>query len=286
MVSVSEELAFYAAPGRMTDLSGLRDELEGLPSDIAELCRVVQGLILHPFWTERYGVDVADERRGELQIPPAQQILEAALKLDDAPLTQARPPDRRVLGNCRDFSTVLCAMLRHRGVPARARCGFGTYFERGKFIDHWVVEHSDGDRWTMTDAQIDDLQRSALELSFDPLNVPRDAFVDAGRGWQMVRAGDADGDRFGVLDMFGTWFVRANVLRDLASLNKVEMLPWDAWGLIDGEPPRDDDVDAVASVSTAARFDEVRGLYSSDDRLRVPDEITSYTPAGPVRVAL
>ena len=35
-------------------------------------------------------------------------------------------PERRFVGNCRHFTVLLCAFLRARGVPARARCGFGA----------------------------------------------------------------------------------------------------------------------------------------------------------------
>ena len=31
--------------------------------------------------------------------------------------------------------------LRLRGIPARARCGFATYFMVRKGVDHWIVEH-------------------------------------------------------------------------------------------------------------------------------------------------
>src|SRR5207244_6237492 len=119
-------------------------------------------------------------------------------ELDDAPLTIARPPDRRVLGNCRDFSTLTTALLRHHGIPARARCGFGLYFVDGEYIDHWVVEWWNGDAWVLTDAQLDEFQRGSLHLPFDPLDTPREWFVDAGRAWQRYRAGEVEGDRFGV----------------------------------------------------------------------------------------
>lgn len=277
---VTPELEFYASPGRMTDLSPLAERVADLPTAVGELCRIVQGLVIHPFWLETYKVSVPDERQPELQIRPAAEIIEAALQLDGAPLTQARPPDRRVLGNCRDFSTVLTAMLRHQERSARARCGFGTYFVKDYFIDHWVVEWWNGGRWQMTDAQLDDVQRDALKLRFDPLDMPDGRFLDAGRAWQMYRRGEAEGDRFGILDMFGPWFIQGNLDKDLASLNKIELLPWDAWNL-EEQSKSIDLYDEVAAITTTADFDAVRSLYERNDRLRVPDVITSFTPSGP-----
>ena len=54
-----------------------------------------------------------------------------ALALDPRPLTESRPPASRAGARCHAFSRVTVAFLRHLGVPARARCGFGTYFRPG-----------------------------------------------------------------------------------------------------------------------------------------------------------
>ena len=50
---------------------------------------------------------------------------------------------RRASGRSASAATSRCCMSRccAPGVPARARCGFGAYFEKGKFVDHWVTEY-------------------------------------------------------------------------------------------------------------------------------------------------
>jgi len=90
--------------------------------------------------------------------------LRRIIELDDSPLTEERVPASRLLGCCRDFSTLLTAMLRHKGVPARARCGFATYFAPNHYEDHWVCQYwkSGDDRWVIVDAQLDSLQRGVL----------------------------------------------------------------------------------------------------------------------------
>lgn len=67
---------------------------------------------------------------------------------------------------------------------------------------------------------------------FDPLDLPPGQFVPASRAWQMCRSGEADAEKFGIFDMHGLWFIRCNLLRELAALNDAEMLPWDVWGLM------------------------------------------------------
>ena len=75
--------------------------------------------------------------------------------------------------------------------------------------------------------------------------------------------------------------------RDLASLNKVELLPWDGWGLIDREDKdlsADDlallDRVAVLTVDDNRVFVEMRTLYENDARLCVPSVIKSYSASG------
>ncbi len=71
---------------------------------------------------------------------------------------------------------------------------------------------------------------------------------------------------------------RGSVLRDPASLNKLETLPWDRWGLIlpdDGSLSPDDlaPVDRAAKPTLAgdAALAEVRAASEGGARLRVPD---------------
>jgi hypothetical protein len=76
------------------------------------------------------------------------------------------------------------------------------------------------------------------------------------------------------------------MVRDLASLNKVELLPWDCWGLIEGEDKSlsEDDMallDRVAALALAGdeAFSALRALYEGEARLRVPPIIRSYPTA-------
>jgi len=294
---MNHTLHYFATPGPMTTPGPYADLFDPLPTDIGALCRVVQGLMIHVFWAKRYGVELDEARREEVQLRPVDQKLERIMALDSRPLTESRPPETRLVGNCRDFSVLLTAMLRHQGVPARARCGFGRYFLPNHFEDHWVGEYwnTAEERWVLVDAQLDALQQGVLEPPFDPLDVPRDQFITGGQAWQMCRAGEADPETFGIHDMHGLWFVRGNFVRDVAALNKVELLPWDLWGLayVEGGDEALSAADraaldemAVLTAGDAPQFDRVRQLYEGDDRWRVPPVITSYTAAGPIDVPL
>jgi len=177
-------LDYYARQGIMTDPLENSDLLRELPDDIPTLCQIVQGILIHIFWAHRScGLELSEERKREVRIRKVARKLTSIMELDGRPLTASRSPEKRLVGNCRDFSVMLCAILRNKGIAARARCGFGTYFTPGRFEDHWICEYwkADERRWAMVDAQLDDDQRKVLRIGFDPFDVPVDRFLIAGR---------------------------------------------------------------------------------------------------------
>lgn len=256
--STDSDVAFYTTHGLITDPGAHAGLLDDLPRAIGGLAETVQGVMMHVFWAERYGPPLSEERTSQVNLRTVARQLAAIRALDPRPLTAARPPELKLIGNCRDHSALLAAMLRHQGVPARARCGFATYFLPDHYEDHWVCEYwrADEGRWALCDAQLDALQREVLRVDFDTLDVPRDRFITGGAAWQMCRAGQANPDAFGIFDMHGLWFVRGNAVRDLLALAKVELLPWDHWGIIskrDDEMTADDTalVDRIADATCA-----------------------------------
>ncbi|MEW6229565.1 MAG: hypothetical protein AB1700_15985 [Bacillota bacterium] len=167
--------------------------------------------------------------------------------------------------------------------------GFATYFTPGHYEDHWICEYwrADEQRWAMVDAQLDEFQCKVLHIGFDPCDVPPGRFLPGGKAWNLCRTGQADPDLFGIFDMHGLWFIRGDLVRDLASLNRMELLPWDCWGIIDvkDEGLSAEDMallDHVAALTLAdnAAFPELRSIYENDPRLRVPPVIRSYSSGG------
>jgi hypothetical protein len=274
---------YYTMPGIMTDPAAHDDLLNGLPLDIASLCRVVQNNLIHVFWAEWYGRKLTDEERGTVGVRRLADKLGLMRQVMDRPLAEPRPLELRQVGNCRDYTLLLTALLRRQGVPARARCGFGAYFLPEHFEDHWVCEYWNDEqgRWVLVDGQLDALQQEALELPFDPLDVPRDQFIVGGQAWQMCRQGLADPKQFGIFEMNGWWFIWGDLARDFLAQNKIEILPWDyeipafAHPLEDPFPddPQEiafyDRIAALTQVGNAA-FGEVRSEFA-EPRWRIPE---------------
>jgi hypothetical protein len=281
-------LRYYATPGPLSDLGAHAARVRDLPQGLAELCAVVQGLVVHPFLAHLYGLEPGAVRHGELELRPVGAMLDRALALDPRSFAEPRVPERRIVGNCRHFTLLLCSLLRARGVPARARCGFASWFDPASFVDHWVCEVWDEVRgaWRLVDAQLDAHQREAFRLTFDPLDVPRTAFLVAGEAWQRCRSGDADPQAFGIMDLRGLWFVRGNLVRDLAAFAKRELLPWDGWGLMADQHESDAAelalLDRAAALALAGdeRHDERLALQASEPGLRVPTRVVSFNLGG------
>jgi hypothetical protein len=275
---MNDLLRYYATPESITTPGAHADRLDGLPTEIGALARVVQGVMVHAFWAERYGLHLPPERESEAQLRCVERMLARIAELDGRPLAEPRDLEHKLVGNCRDHSTLLCAMLRHQGIPARARCGFGAYFIPGHYEDHWVCEywHAAQARWVLVDAQLDALQQQTLGITFDPLDVPRDQFIVAGQAWQMCRQQGADPAAFGIMDMHGLWFILGNLFRDLWALQKVELLPWDGWwDQVDNVEPGPADLtrgDLLAPLTLPpdAHFAEIGAACRHDERLRLP----------------
>lgn len=275
---VLPEVSRYAEQTKVTDPGPFDSDYADLPGTVPELVAVIQKLYMHIHWARRYGATPSDEQQSHVRARLVSRILWKLKEMDPSPLIVPRSADRRFFGNCRDFSVLLASMLRHRGVPARARCGFGTYFLPGHFEDHWVCEYWDGQRWVTVDAQLDEFQRKTLEISFDPLDMPPGRFLNASDAWLRCREGREAADKFGIFDMRGLWFIRGNLLRELAALNEAEMLPWDVWGLMseDEAAPAPDRLRLLDGVARALAVGDEAGivrLYRENPELRAPAEM-------------
>jgi hypothetical protein len=242
-------------------------------TDAAAAIGLAQRSVMHTAWAAVYGATITPDRADEPQLRPAAAVIE-----------QAATVDAPAFGVCRHYAVVATAALRAGGVPARARCGFARYFEAGKHVDHWVVERWDAAdaRWVRFDPQLDEVQLGLIAERVDPLDLAVGAFLTGGEAWQACRRGDLDPETFGIFDMWGSWFIAGNVVRDLAALNKVEMLPWDVWGAmtLDSAAIDHERIDELAAIAGSGSVEALRAAYASDD-VRVPPVVNAMTEHGP-----
>lgn len=265
----------YASPGLMTTLESIPAEVLPSVADPVEICSYVHSLVIQP--ADAQQLNLPEGRQATNEIRPAVMLLQALLQLDPEPLTVARPAESRIVGTCRHFAVISCALLRHRGIASRVRCGFATYFQPGQGVDHWITEYRDqvAGRWVRIDSEI--LGGTVLQ---HPENLEPGQFLSGGEAWQAFRSGQIDGAQFGVYgtDNWGPAEIRGNAVKDLAAMNKVEMLPWDEWGRMTDAyegttgAEYDDLLDTLAATCAADDAAAIAGLFHHDD-LRVPSNL-------------
>ena len=298
MNNLNEEiLEYYRIQSTLSDPGKFTKTFEDLPDSIEELCKVVQNTFSHVFWImkkDNYGFvpkDVEDKGRDlnkELNLRSIKEKLETYYTFNETPFTDSRNLIDRVVGNCRDFALLLVSMLRQKGIPARVRSGAAKYFfpdDLNRFEDHYICEYwkDEEKRWVMVDPQIDDLQRKTLKPKMNTYDIPHDLFLDAGRTWKEFRKGIHEPNRFGIADWRGEIFVLNKLLMELASLNKIEVLAWECWGIcskidninILGYEIFDELADKISRVNEPEIFFELRDLFENDSRYKIPED---YTP--------
>jgi hypothetical protein len=293
-MSGGNDLERYVSQSAVTDPGKLTQLLDGLPAAIDELRAVAHGLVIHYRVDRPLEAGVPAERLGEIDTRYGERMLARLLELQAESLRNARPAHKRLVGCCRDFTVLMLMAARAKEIPARGRVGFARYFVAGLGLDHEVAEVWDQRerRWRLVDAELDEDHLDPTDASrIDPLDVPRDRFLVAGRAWQACRAGEAEPHTFMVdpsLDLESTrdWpYLQHNLIHDLAALNKAEMLLWDAWGLADERSTEQHDLDLLDHIARVTASPnpapaELRELYNSDPRLRVPASVRSYDPLG------
>ncbi len=269
---------FYLESGKLSTLP-MGIDASSLPDNVADLVKVVQGLLIHVFWLDRYGLKLPPDRQDEVNFRDFNKKFNKLFELDASPVNTPRPMERRLVGNCRDFSNFMAAFLKAKGIPARARCGFGAYFMPGTYEDHWVTEYWSAveSRWIMVDAQLDDLQKGNLKIKFDTLDVPSYQIITGGKAWLLCRAGQADPKKFGIFKMRGMDFIRGDLIRDFLALNNLEILPWDNYGLIAKHSSQLNEkeiafLDHLAGLTLQPdeAFEEIRSTYLNNKDLHIP----------------
>lgn len=280
----------YATHSRFTDPGPAAGWLDGVGPDLAELRRAAGGLVFH-YWGNG---DITDhgfpaERLAEVDLRYAADMFARLRTLNPAPLAEERAPTERIVGCCRDFTLLFVSMARHHGIPARSRVGFAGYLAPGWYMDHVVAEVWDGRRWRLVDPQFADGE-------VDLMDVPKDRFLVGADAWQACRSGAIEAERFVVspeLTIPGTrglTQVRHDLVQDLASLNKHEMILWDLWGGLSDEPELSEEDVAAADELAALMQDpltDLRAVFDTD-AYRVSPVITSLDQVTqlPVEVVL
>lgn len=303
MRSNQDFISYYSSHSISSNPGQDETLLRKLPNSIEKLCNIIHGLMIHFNNTEDlYDFKPKLEEIREVNTRYMDRILKIILAKDPSPLHKERKPRKRFFGSCRDFSLMLCSILRSKKIPSRLRCGFGSYLESGKFWDHWVCEVWEGkeNRWILVDPEIGKEEKQIYDVPADlnNTNLSREQFIVAGSAWERCRSKEADPTLFGPHNIgSGLPFIKGNLLLDFAALNKVELLPWDLHPFLNTSilgrkkltKEENDLIDLLANLTRQTNnsvFQDVRSLYEKKRSLKVGSAIWSYRAKTPVLVRL
>lgn len=202
---------FYRRPSVVTTIGRHEALVAALPRDIDALA-----LQIHS-WMVPY------REWGGLSSPPLGTASDVLDHLEDT--------GKPALGDPGAYSLLLCAVLRHQGVPCRLRYGFADYLVPDFLLAHVITEFFQEGRWRRYDPE-----------ALCRLEVGR-GFWTAAEAWKMLQQDQVAPRAFGFApETRGSWTVRWQLVRDIAALNQRERLAEDLWAE-DDEFPYDCDID-------------------------------------------
>ena len=293
------ELIYYIEQSKYSSPGKYSNYFDNLPRSVKEVSEIVHGLIVHQEDTEEfYGFKIPSDKKFQPNTRYIEKILEIIINNNDQSLSIERKPRERFIGTCRDFALLTCSILRYKNIPARVRCGFADYFHDDWFSDHWVCEYFDMKnlKWKLVDSELGKEEKQKYQINFDTIDIPRNKFLVAGKAWQLTLENKINSDLLGVkeIGVKGFWFIKADVVRDLAALNKIELLAWDYTDYID-DPFKDINkrskeeitlINNIASITSKDRVELIKVLQIYDDNknLQISDKVRSYSTKGPIDV--
>jgi len=203
----------------MTDPGEYAQMYDGLPESLSALCYLIKRQFVHPAILKEYP-DVLPEgsENEDTKFITVQQMLEGLLERNPLGLVMDRPPDERLLVSCRYHVLLLISIMKHRGIPARARVGFAPYLNaEGKSGCHWICEiwTPSEQRWMFVDP---DIKR---------VDFPRHEFELAGNAWLKARKGLIQPELYGLGEWRGLSCIRGELCQDFASILGFEYVYWD-----------------------------------------------------------
>jgi len=280
--------SFYASQSIYSEPGPYREILMHGGVEPKSTARWISSFMQHPRGAESKERGFRPEQVADLGLRSVEEILSVVAKRD---LLEGHSAQPKVGGVCRDFALLALSRFRQRGIPARLRVGFADYLVPGYWEDHWLCEWRHGGRWKRLDVEF----AAIGGVSFDTLDVPRERFLTASEAWYRIKDEPEIAKRFGVssLNLCGEWFVAGSLLREVAALRKLELKPWDYWGLSKDLSP----VSTELSQQARTTFEQLASRLENADLdgdgepealgdWPLPKRIVSFPQGEPVDVVL
>ena len=205
-------LTNYKNQTNFTDPKQLVFLYSNLPNSINSIVKLVNALLIHPSKLSKYPALQVSEQEVNNEPRTVFEILQKLHNKSKKCLTEPRSPQERVIVTCRGFTLLLTSILRHQGVPARARAGFAPYIVQGVNIDHFICEYYDELKqdWILLDADF-------MKIDFN-----RNEFFNVANVYEDCLANKQDAMKFGCNSEWGYSYIIMYLNLDLLCLVKEE----------------------------------------------------------------
>lgn len=183
------------------------DYLKSLPDDVRELGELLRTNFIHRTTLEAGNVGTnADLKYGDMTKMPwwrqaeddnlatTAAMLAEFFRRDERGLTPERKVEDKLVLTCRYVAILMASILKAKGIPARVRSGFASYFEGAKDSwDHWITQYwkESEQRWVTID-----VDGSWHRAGFDMYDMPDGKFDYSADAWLDVRQGKKEGNHF------------------------------------------------------------------------------------------
>ena len=265
----SSILDFYRQYSSFTNPGEYEYLYEKLPDSLPELCSLIKSQFIHPY-TElpKYREQIPKERWNEsLKYPTVKLVLEGLLSYDSSGLVKDRKPKDRLVLGCRHNAILLASILKHRGIPARVRCGHVPYLIPGFHGSHTICEvwNENDNRWMLVDPSTDrvDFKREDFDFSNDL--------------WLKMQNEEIDPTLYGLPGRYtGLVSIVGKVCPDLASLLGTEYPVYQYAPILDYAFEKDNQL-SDEHIETLNKISELMKSLDADNLSKL-QEIYNNTP--------
>jgi hypothetical protein len=217
-----EVLEFYRQFSSYTDPGDHAHLYDGLPESIGGVCELIKKQLIHPLELGELRNRVAEERHYEDTVyVTVEAMLAGLLGHDPRGLIPERMPEDRIFVACVHHAMLFASIMKHRGVPARIRCGFAPYIGDAVGVHDLHPGHAICEVW--------DAKKKRWML-VDPdrrmVDIPRDRFEFASDVWRKHRAGRIDSGKYRSYRAGGDYAIVHMLCLDLRCVLNNEVSYW------------------------------------------------------------
>lgn len=289
------EIEFYKKTSCFTELGLYKNFAQALPDDIRELCLLQRHQIIHPVAIMKCGGLGAKSSQpiltfhGDMtqipcdsllfeneRFPTALSILAELLRRENKYSCERKIQNKMHL-TCREQAILLAAILKAKGIPARARSGYAPYISNdGVFHDHWICERfcDKENRWVLTDADC-----CVENLDFDFADIPCDKFLFGAQSYLKIRNKEICDNALEFASVPPTHGMRAalqSLFYDLHSLMNDEIFFWHSPRYIveknfNLSQAEFEELDSIANLmlEPSKNFEKICDIWESSPKFRI-----------------